>query len=255
MKQKKIALIDADSLIYYEMNKPTLEEALEGIDTRIQTIMEETGAEYFAGFLTVGKCFRYRLAKAKPYKHNRKVGAKPPVFYAVKEYLKQAWNFSWVHGLEADDCVSLYAKIVTEEGNIPIICSPDKDVLKQVPGKHFNFQKCEWVNTSIIVGDQFLWMQTLMGDSTDGIPGIPGLGAKTAEKIINANDGITSYAQDVLQVYIDKFGTIEGISKFTETFNLVYMLREPEEVIKHTGNPLPELEVFNAKVVKDEGFL
>jgi len=237
------------------MNKATLEEAMEGIDTRIQTIVEETGAEFFAGFLTIGKCFRYRVAKAKPYKHNRKVGSKPPIFYALKEYLKQTWNFTWVNGLEADDCVSLYADIVKADGNIPIICSPDKDVLKQVPGRHFNFQKCTWVATSKLDGIEFLWMQTLMGDPTDGIPGIPGLGAKTAEKIIKKNDGLTEYSQDVLKIYTDKFGIVEGISKFTETFNLVYMLRDPEEVLKHTGNPLPELEVFNAKVVKNESFL
>ena len=34
-KGKDICLIDADSLLYYEMGKPTLEEALVGLDTRI----------------------------------------------------------------------------------------------------------------------------------------------------------------------------------------------------------------------------
>lgn len=254
MKNKTIALIDADSLLYYEMNKPTLEEAMAGVDDRIETILRETNADLYAGFLTIGKCFRYRVAKSKPYKHNRKVGSKPPIFYALKEYIKQAWNFTHVHGLEADDCVSLYANNM-EKGYSTAICSPDKDVLKQVPGKHFNFQKAIWVNTSKEKGLEFLWMQTLMGDSTDGIPGIPGLGEKTAEKIIKDNDGNTSYAQDVLKIYIDKFGNSEGISKFTETFNLVYMLTSPDEVLKYTGNPLPELEVFNAKKVEDESII
>ena len=254
MKNKRIALIDADSLLYYEMNKPTLEEAIAGVDDRIETILKETDADMYAGFLTIGKCFRYRVAKSKPYKHNRKVGNKPPIFYALKEYIKQAWNFTWVHGLEADDCVSLYANNM-EKGYSPTICSPDKDVLKQVPGKHFNFQKAIWIDTSKEKGLEFLWMQTLMGDSTDGIPGIPGLGEKTAEKIIKSNDGSTSYAQDVLKIYTDKFGNAEGISKFTETFNLVYMLRSPEEVLKYTGNPLPELEVFNAKKTEDESIV
>tara|TARA_B110000902_G_C14265061_1_gene571108 strand:- start:1653 stop:2417 length:765 start_codon:yes stop_codon:yes gene_type:complete len=254
MKNKRIALIDADSLLYYEMNKPTLEEAIAGVDDRIETILKETDADMYAGFLTIGKCFRYRVAKSKPYKHNRKVGNKPPIFYALKEYIKQAWNFTWVHGLEADDCVSLYANNM-EKGYSPTICSPDKDVLKQVPGKHFNFQKAIWIDTSKEKGLEFLWMQTLMGDSTDGIPGIPGLGEKTAEKIIKSNDGSTSYAQDVLKIYIEKFGNAEGISKFTETFNLVYMLRSPEEVLKYTGNPLPELEVFNAKKTEDESIV
>ena len=35
----KIALIDADSLLYFEMGKDTLEEAIEGIDQRIEQIV------------------------------------------------------------------------------------------------------------------------------------------------------------------------------------------------------------------------
>ena len=55
----KVALIDGDSLIYYEMGKPTLEEALAGIDSRIQQMLEIAEAEKYAGFLTSGRCFRY----------------------------------------------------------------------------------------------------------------------------------------------------------------------------------------------------
>lgn len=253
MKNKKITLIDADSLLYYEMGKPTLEEAIMGIDDRIDTILRNTNADSYAGFLTIGKCFRYRVAKSKPYKHNRKAGDKPIIWYALKEYLKQRWGFTWVNGLEADDCVSLYSYIIEESGTATsTICSPDKDVLKQVPGKHYNFQKDERILTSEEDGDVFLWMQTLMGDSTDGIPGIPGLGLKTAEKIIKNNDGNTSYAQDVLKIYIDKFGDATGISKFTETFNLVYMLRTKEEVLKHTGKPLPDLLTIDVLPTEDE---
>jgi len=242
MKPKKIALIDADSLIYYEMGKPTLEEAIEGINNRIETILSETGADEYAGFLTIGKCFRYNIAKTKPYKYNRKFSSKPPIFYALKEYLQQApHNFVHVYKLEADDCVSVYATVIAENKDKSfVICSPDKDVLKQVPGKHFNFQKCEWVDTSDEDANKFLWIQTLMGDSTDGIPGIPGMGIKTSEKIINETKDLEHY-QQVLKIYIEKFGIKDGVCKFTETFNLVYMLRTPEEVLRYTGSDLPDL--------------
>jgi hypothetical protein len=56
-------LIDGDSLIYFEMGKPTLEEALIGIDNRIRTILEAFDTTQYAGFLTQGKCFRYEIAK------------------------------------------------------------------------------------------------------------------------------------------------------------------------------------------------
>ena len=249
----KVALIDADSLLYYEMGKPTLEEAIEGIDGRIQTILNETGAHKYAGFLTIGKCFRYNVAKTKPYKYNRKLSSKPPIFYALKEYLQQGpHNFTHVPRLEADDCVSVYSTIIAEsKGQSYAICSPDKDVLKQVPGRHFNFQKMEWINTSEEDANKFLWMQTLMGDSTDGIPGIPGMGPKTSEKIINETKYV-DYYQQVLRIYIEKFGIKDGICKFTETFNLVYMLKTPDEVLKYTGNPLPELVLYNSNFISND---
>jgi len=249
----KVALIDADSLLYYEMGKDTLEEAIEGIDNRIRTILNETGAHKYAGFLTIGKCFRYNIAKTKPYKYNRKLSSKPPIFYALKEYLQQApHNFTHVPRLEADDCVSIYSTVIAEnKSQSYVICSPDKDVLKQVPGRHFNFQKMEWINTSNEDANKFLWMQTLMGDSTDGIPGIPGMGIKTSEKIIRETKTV-QYYQEVLRIYIEKFGIKDGICKFTETFNLVYMLRTPEEVLKYTGASLPELVLYNSNSVFHE---
>jgi len=250
----KVALIDADSLLYYEMGKDTLEEAIEGINSRIQTILEETGAHKYAGFLTIGKCFRYAVAETRPYKYNRKLSSKPPIFYALKEYLQQdPHNFTCVSKLEADDCVSVYATVISErKGQAYVVCSPDKDVLKQVPGKHFNYQKMEWVNTSEQDAKKFLWMQTLMGDSTDGIPGIPGMGPKTSEKIIK-NVKKVEYYQETLKIYVEKFGVKDGICKFTETFNLVYMLRTPEEVLKYTGSSLPELVLYNSNSVINEG--
>ena len=91
-----IALIDGDSLLYYEMNKPTLEDAIKGLNDRIISILACCETCNFVGFLTIGKCFRYDVAKTRPYKHNRKGGSKPPIFYALKEYIQQAWKFRYV---------------------------------------------------------------------------------------------------------------------------------------------------------------
>ena len=218
----KIAVIDADSLIYYEMGKPTLEEAMESLDMRIRQIINFAEAEFFIGFLTLGRCFRYGIAKTKPYKYNRKGGtAKPPIFYALKEYIQQKWGFYGVAGLEADDLVAIF------KDNHPdsVICSPDKDVLKQLPGTHYNYGKMEFVFTTEDNADRFLLIQTLMGDSTDGIPGIPKVGEKTAEKWVDDNPKLTM----VLEKYTEKFGMHQGIIKFAETYNLVYLLRTKQE--------------------------
>lgn len=221
-KMSKIAVIDADSLIYYEMGKPTLEEAMESLDMRIRQIINFAEAEFFIGFLTLGRCFRYGIAKTKPYKYNRKGGTpKPPIFYALKEYIQQKWGFYGVPGLEADDLVAIFKN----EFQDSVICSPDKDVLKQLPGKHYNYGKNEYVITSEKEANEFLLMQILMGDSTDGIPGIPKVGAKTSEKWVATNPKLTM----VLEKYTEKFGMHEGIIKFAETYNLVYLLRTKQE--------------------------
>ena len=243
--KKKIALIDGDSLIYYEMNKHTLEEALESLDARLEQMFEQVEATEYAGFLTSGRCFRYAAAKTKPYKGNRKYGEKPYIFPAIKEYLRQHWGFTSVPELEADDLVSIYHDPLKT-----VICSPDKDVLYQNRGIHYNYGKAEIVTVDDIESIRFLWKQMLMGDSTDGIQGIPKVGPKTADawlKDINSDDMPTF----VLQKYIEKFGYAAGISKFAETFKLIYILKSKEDVQREAGIELAELVTYEVKKQDD----
>jgi len=244
--KETIALIDGDSLIYYEMGKATLEEALESLDRRIHQMFEMTHATQYAGFLTEGKCFRYAAAITQPYKGNRKYGDKPIIFPAIKEYLKQHWNFTFVPELEADDLVSVYHDPLKT-----VICSPDKDVLYQNKGIHYNYGKAE----SVIVDENealtFLWKQMLMGDSTDGIQGIPKVGPKTADTWLEPllpNE----MPEFVLNKYIEKFEYAEGITKFAETFKLVYMLKSRKDVMQETGVLLGDLIVHDVKQINED---
>ena len=226
MKEKLTALIDGDSLIYYEMGKPTLDIALQGIDERISDMLEKCKADNYAGFLTQGKCFRYGVAKNRPYKGNRKYGDKPIIFPAIKEYLKQHYNFTIVSELEADDLVSVYHNENT------VICSPDKDVLFQNIGTHYNYGKAELITVDEDTAERFLWKQVLMGDSTDGIEGIPKVGPKTAEAWLETIQCTSNMPAFVLNKYAEKFGISNGIDKFAETFKLIYILKSPEDVLR-----------------------
>lgn len=230
----KTLLIDGDSLIYFEMGKETLEEALTSLDGRILEMLNQSEADKYAGFMTIGKCFRYKEAKTRKYKGNRKHGDKPIIFYALKQYLLQHWKFEYVSELEADDLVAVYSSEDT------IICSPDKDVLYQVPGRHYNYRTAEFIFTTPADATLFLWKQMLMGDSTDGIPGIPKVGEKTAAAWLNDVE-FKEMPSFVLNKYIEKFGNHEGISRFAETFKLVYILKSKEDVLRMTGIELPEL--------------
>jgi DNA polymerase-1 len=242
--KNKIALIDGDSLIYYEMNKPSLDLALEGIDSRLEDLFNKTEATHFAGFLTTGKCFRYDRAKTRKYKGNRKHSNKPIIFPAIKEYLRQEWKFKAVSELEADDLVSVYH---TDPFGTTVICSPDKDVLYQNRGIHYNYGKAETVVVDEVEAITFLWKQVLMGDSTDGIPGLPKIGPKTANTWLK-DIGREEMPTFVLNKYIETFGNHEGILKFVETFRLIYILKTHDEVKLETGVELPELEITEVNI-------
>ena len=246
--KEKIALIDGDSLIYYEMGKPTLEEALQSLDGRLHQMFEQTEATKYAGFLTQGRCFRYNAAKTKPYKGNRKHCDKPIIFPAIKEYLKQHWGFTSVPELEADDLVSIYHNENT------VICSPDKDVLYQVEGTHYNYRTADFVETTDVEAEIFLWKQMLMGDPTDGIPGLPKVGPKTADKLLY-DMPLQELPEFVLKKYIEIFGNHEGISKFAETFRLVYILKSKEDVLRETGIELKDLVINDVKPLNENEWL
>ena len=134
------------------------------------------------------------------------------------------------------------------------ICSPDKDVLKQIEGIHYDYRWAKdgtmgrFVTTSRKDAEKFLWQQVLMGDSTDDIPGLPKVGEKTAIKILDA--GIAnkeSYQSIVCNMYVEIFGVSEGVSRFAETFKLVYMLRTPEDVMREIGIELEEPDIIVVK--------
>lgn len=248
-QESTICLIDGDSLLYYEMDKPTLEEGLRGLDSRVETILTNCNANAYVGFLTGKSGYRYQVSPT--YKANRKHRPKPIIFYALREYLKQRYTFQEFDGLEADDLVAYYG--VNNDDYKVVICSPDKDVLHQCIGKHFNYQKVEFVTTSETDAEKFLWKQVLMGDSTDNIQGIPGVGIKTAENWLK--DRENDIGGFVFKKYVEKFGLVSGIIEFIINFRLVYLLKTKEDILREVKIELPDLQsliCLNSKPVEQD---
>lgn len=109
---------------------------------------------------------------------NRK---KPCGYKRVINKLKDNYHVVVMPTLEADDALGIYA--TREQGHI--ICSPDKD-MKQIPGDLFDLT--DGVIT-ITPDEGYRWhlIQTMSGDQTDGYAGIPGIGIKRAEALLEAN--------------------------------------------------------------------
>jgi hypothetical protein len=261
MREKdNILLIDADSLIYYEAFKETLIEALEGIDERMERIFKETGSNKYIAFLTPSGCFRYDRAYTKDYKGSRKDKKKAQWFNAVKAYLIDKYGAIYIPKLEADDCVAWLSN-----NNLfhTIVCSPDKDVLKQCPGRHYNYQMESkgtykskgFIETSKAEAKNFLFTQLLMGDSTDGISGIEGVGPAKATRILECEiiaDGTMKPEEVILSNYTSKYGLVDGISRFAEAFKLIYLLKTDEDMLREIGY-IPEIpEILEYKKDKEE---
>ena len=145
-------------------------------------------------FDTATKSFRNNIYPK--YKANR--GEPPdelkPQFSLVRD-ATNAFNISYVEkpGFEADDIIATYANKASEEGWEVQIVSSDKDLMQLVEENIYMFDPMKMIKiTEEQVKDKFGVLpqkvrdvQALAGDSTDNIPGIPGVGIKTAAELIN----------------------------------------------------------------------
>lgn len=96
-------------------------------------------------------------------------------------------------GFEADDIIATYARIANEAGMEVCVVSSDKDLMQLVrdgvgmmdPMKDRNIGPAEVMEKFGVTPDKVIDVQALAGDSTDNVPGVPGIGIKTAAELIN----------------------------------------------------------------------
>lgn len=98
-----------------------------------------------------------------------------------------------VEGYEADDLIAAYTKAALAAGKKVVIVSSDKDLMQLVrPGvRMLDPMKGKWVGEDEVfekfgvTPDKVVDVQSLAGDSVDNVPGVPGIGIKTAAQLIN----------------------------------------------------------------------
>ena len=224
-----LALIDADSILYFCCKKEcSFDEVRQRLDDLMLSILKDTGCGRYAAFMSDPQSFRKKLGFVRTYKGNRTGRDTPELLYALKKYAEREWGFYTVENFEADDCVSLHR-------NLGVICSPDKDVLRQIEGIHWNYQKNVWISTSRAEAIRFLWLQTASGDPVDGVPGIPGVGSKKAEdalEFLTEEDMPLKVLQMYLSVFSKDLGVKAAVDRFKETLDLVYLLRTEDDLLR-----------------------
>ncbi|GIX10227.1 DNA polymerase I [Elioraea sp.] len=95
-------------------------------------------------------------------------------------------------GFEADDLIAAYAKAELEEGGTVTIVSSDKDLMQLIrpgvtlldPIKQKPIGEAEVVEKFGVRPEKVVDVQALAGDATDNVPGVPGIGVKTAAALI-----------------------------------------------------------------------
>jgi len=117
-----------------------------------------------------------------------------PQFPLIREAAK-AFNVTVceLDGYEADDLIATYARLAVEAGATCTIVSSDKDLMQLIrPGVEMMdpIKKTKLGPEAVmekfgVTPDKVVDVQALAGDSTDNVPGVPGIGVKTAAQLIN----------------------------------------------------------------------
>src|SRR5437868_7855244 len=158
--------------------------------------LRETDADHIAViFDASGRSFRNEIYGE--YKANRR--EMPDDLAPQLEHVRRAAEaFCVIHiemeNFEADDLIATYARHAVETGAKVTILSSDKDMMQLVSDDRVMMRdpmtdrpigEAE-VREKFGVGpDKVIEVQALCGDSTDNVPGVPGIGVKTAAELIN----------------------------------------------------------------------
>ncbi len=150
-------------------------------------------------FDSARKNFRNEIYKE--YKANRTEAPEDlaPQFEYIRKSVK-AFNLPSIEMMnyEADDLIATYAKKITEAGAKVTVISSDKDLMQLVNNKIrlFDPMKSKVIGEKEVLEkfgvkpNQVTDVQSLAGDSSDNVPGVPGIGIKTAAELINKYDNL-----------------------------------------------------------------
>jgi DNA polymerase-1 len=200
-------LIDADLMLYKAASgaefacdwggdnwvlSANLQQAKDTIGARLRGIQTHFDSTWYTLVRSDRKNFRSSLYP--DYKSSRKDTRKPIIYNELVQWLDEELQCVHYPNLEADDTLGI---LQTMDPTAPtIIISEDKDMLT-VPGKLY--RGGELLTITPPFAKYHHMMQTLTGDATDGYPGCPGVGPKTAEKLLQGDP--EGYWGVVLQAY------------------------------------------------------
>lgn len=224
-----LALIDADTpvfstaLVSEDIN---LALAKHRLDINILGIIKGSGADDARLFVSGEGNFRKEIDAT--YKANRTNKPSPKWREALSKHLVDLWGAVECHGYEADDGCGIHQRY---DGST-IICGIDKDLL-QIPGLHYQWpivkkgktvRQALYHDIDVETGWRNLFTQALVGDTSDNIKGVPGIGKEKAAKILEWYETREDMHEAVLVEYVSVGKDWQ--ERFWTTMDLLYVWRE-----------------------------
>lgn len=215
----KIILLDGNSLsyrAYYAMpalkNKKGLyTNSVYGFTLMLEKILEDTKPKYALVAFDKGKeTFRHKSYEAYKGTRDKTPTELVEQFGYVRELL-DSFGIKYEEHLdyEADDIIGSYAKIAEKAGLEVIIVSGDKDLTQLASDNitvyytkrgvtEIDYYTPEFINKKYgLTPQQIIDMKGLMGDKSDNIPGIPGVGEKTAIKLLAEYETVENVLENI----------------------------------------------------------
>ena len=211
--------------------------AVYGFLTILRKVLEEEKPQYLAiAFDKAAPTFRHKMFEA--YKGTR--SAAPPEFHEQVPLIKEilaAMDIVTIEqeGWEADDILGTLARRFEGAGGIVSLISGDRDLLQIATDRteiiipktkggtttYERYHTAEVIETMGVTPLEFIDMKALMGDSSDNIPGLPGVGPKTAGKIIQTYHSIeNAYA------HVDEITPKKAQTAMREHYDLAVLSKD-----------------------------
>jgi DNA polymerase-1 len=202
-EQRQLCLVDGSGFIFRAfhglpmMTRPdgTPVNAVYGFTTMLMKLLLDNKCSHLAVIFDAGReTFRNKIYPE--YKAHRPEPPEEliPQFGLIRDAVR-AFGVPSIEipGYEADDLIATYAKIAAAEGVEVVIWSSDKDLMQLVrdgvsmmdPLKNKAIGPAEVFEKFGVTPDKVIDVQALAGDPTDNVPGVPGIGVKTAAQLLD----------------------------------------------------------------------
>ena len=136
-----------------------------------------------------------------------------PQFTLIREATKAlGLKYLEVENYEADDIIATYAKMAKTENIETVIISSDKDLMQLIqdgvslydPMKNVTIGDEGVLSKFGVYPDKVIDVQALAGDTSDNVPGVPGIGIKTAAQLINEYGSLENLLENTHQIKQNK---------------------------------------------------